>query len=404
MQKSTNVYHSSKAAAVDDASTESSNASSESVRLKSKQAGSYSKQASQSSNNKPAMSNFSSKSSKAHAHPNGHSFTPDEKPDELTEADQQKLLGSFSAEKGKPVEVVFAFDSTGSMSSCLAQVRSKIHTTVQRLMKDIKKLRIGIMNMGDYCDGKLALAVLDLTGDQASICNFVNNSASTSGGDAAECYELVLQAARKRISWTPEASKALVVIGDCEPHPPSYTTEKIDWFAELDGLAEMGVKIYGVRAMNNVYSEPFYNELCKRTGTVAIRFAQFESIVNMFLAICYREASPQQLQKFEKEISEQGQLNGEMKSIMQNLAQANPTKSKTTTDSALDGLDWWNFERTKNSPPQYTLKNGIWVPMSGGGRGADVFVDATDEPVRVSDAPPRSTSFFGRMFGSLFAS
>ena len=78
------------------------------------------------------------------------------------------------------------------------------------------------------------------------------------------------------LSWTPESSRALVMIGDEVPHPPSYTTEKFNWFDECDHLAEMGVKIYGVRALHQTHAIPFYEEMAERTGGVSINFNSFQ--------------------------------------------------------------------------------------------------------------------------------
>lgn len=74
------------------------------------------------------------------------------------------------------------------------------------------------------------------------LCKFVDEVSSTGGGDAPEAYELALREARF-FSWDDDAAKALVVIGDEVPHPPSYTTEKINWWEELDCLVNLGVKI-----------------------------------------------------------------------------------------------------------------------------------------------------------------
>ncbi len=45
------------------------------------------------------------------------------------------------------------------------------------------------------------------------------------------------------MSWEEDTSKALVMIGDEVPHVPSYTTENINWWDELDCLINLGVKI-----------------------------------------------------------------------------------------------------------------------------------------------------------------
>ncbi|GJD17992.1 hypothetical protein RIVM261_029480 [Rivularia sp. IAM M-261] len=50
------------------------------------------------------------------------------------------------------IEVVFSFDTTGSMYPCLTQVRRRIKETVTRLMNELPLIKIGIIAHGDYCD------------------------------------------------------------------------------------------------------------------------------------------------------------------------------------------------------------------------------------------------------------
>ena len=75
------------------------------------------------------------------------------------------------------VEVVFSFDTTGSMYPCLTQVRRNIKSTVTRLFEEIPGIRIGIIAHGDYCDkgSSYVTKALDLTPDADAICKFVEN-------------------------------------------------------------------------------------------------------------------------------------------------------------------------------------------------------------------------------------
>ena len=57
-----------------------------------------------------------------------------------------------------------------------------------------------------------------------------------------QCYEWVLHQAQ-RLDWAEDSAKALVVIGDCEPHEVTYTDQHINWHDELDLLKAMGVKV-----------------------------------------------------------------------------------------------------------------------------------------------------------------
>ena len=71
----------------------------------------------------------------------------------------------------------------------------------------------------------------------------MQNVSGTGGGDFDECYELVLRQARTEFSWTPGSQRALVMIGDADPHSPAEALrqggESIDWEVELDQLVNM---------------------------------------------------------------------------------------------------------------------------------------------------------------------
>ena len=50
--------------------------------------------------------------------------------------------------------------------------------------------------------------------------------------------------ASRRLSWSDndQLTKALVVLGDATPHPPSFTDQRIHWKQELEILKQKGVK------------------------------------------------------------------------------------------------------------------------------------------------------------------
>lgn len=207
------------------------------------------------------------------------------------------------------IEVVFSFDTTGSMYPCLTQVRRKIKETVTRLLDEIPGIRIGIIAHGDYCDAGNTYVTkhLDLSGDVATICNFVQNVEPTGGGDAPECYELVLHEAQS-LSWTPTNSKTLVLIGDDIPHAPAQTPQKLNWRQEVDKLAQMGITVYGIQALNRQHATLFYKELAEKSGGFHLNLDQFSYITDFFLAVCYQQSSNEQLQAYEQEVVSQGRM------------------------------------------------------------------------------------------------
>lgn len=208
-----------------------------------------------------------------------------------------------------PIEVTFSFDTTGSMYPCLTQVRRNIKNSIDRLFAEIPGIRIGIIAHGDYCDAGSSYVTkkLDLSRDINAISRFVETAEQTGGGDAPECYEFVLHEARS-LSWTPEATKALVLIGDDVPHPPAYTERRLNWRAEVDKLATRGVPVYGVQALNRSHATPFYTELAHKSGGFHLSLDQFSYITDMFLAICYKQSSDDRLQSYEKEVIQERRM------------------------------------------------------------------------------------------------
>lgn len=104
------------------------------------------------------------------------------------------------------LDMVIAFDTTGSMAQYIEAVRKEVMDLIPNLFKNNDDLRLGIVAFGDYCDMKNAYEFgnayqcLMPTNDQKAIINFVKNSKDTSGGDGDEFYELVI---RKIVNETP---------------------------------------------------------------------------------------------------------------------------------------------------------------------------------------------------------
>ena len=232
-----------------------------------------------------------------------------------------------------PLEVVFSFDTTGSvifffnkqinktkflrfmcyphfkMFACLAEVRRGVEQAVARLQAEVPGIRIAIIAHGDYCDANSTYVTrqLPFTQDGAALCRFVRTVGATGGGDADECYELVLHEACG-LPWTPGSTRALVLIGDSNPHGPAYPLNKqrINWKTECEALRLAAVRVYAVQALNRREATAFYREMASLTDGFHLRLDQFSSIVNFMLAICFREEGGQALDRLETEVAGAG--------------------------------------------------------------------------------------------------
>ncbi|XP_060066491.1 uncharacterized protein LOC132546792 [Ylistrum balloti] len=301
------------------------------------------------------------------AKPSDSSTTTNE---ETSEALKEDVLASFDT-GGKNVEVVFCFDTTGSMSCNLEKVRQNIKDTCTRLIRDIPGIRIGIMAHGDYCDQDVyVIKSIDLTSDVAQLVHFVTNTPSTCGGDSPECYEWALRKAQQ-LDWSENSAKAFVVIGDCEPHPPSYTDQHINWRDEMEVLKGMGVKVYGVHCQTySSTAENFYGLLSEETGGCLLKLVHFSLITEMFLAVCYREAAPEQLEAYTEELEQEGKLSGDTKELMKQLdtkpedmAGEDRDKEKSATKQRYVSAAWWDVSLDKDQIPkyEYDAQNDRWT-------------------------------------------
>jgi len=162
---------------------------------------------------------------------------------------------------------------------------------IEQLMTDLPSIRVGIMCHGDYCDKYNYITTFrDLSRDADKIVAFVKWVRATGGGDAPEAYELALRQCAKQMSWREDHAKALVMIGDSIPHPPSFTPYAIDWEEEVADLAKKGVKIYSVQCGNDFIASSFYETMARATGGSYLCLKDIHLIRDMFMGVCYREA------------------------------------------------------------------------------------------------------------------
>lgn len=215
-------------------------------------------------------------------------------------------------------DVVFSFDTTGSMSACIKEVRKQVKETVTRLFKDIPEIKIGIVAHGDYCDEKSTylMKFVDITDDQAALISFVENVGSTGGGDYPEAYEYVLNKVQS-FSWNANSMRALVMIGDAYPHPVNDNPHKLDWRNEVEELKKMDINIYSVQALCNGHglSYTFYKQMAAMTNGYHLFLDQFVYIIDMFIAICYRQKGNEQVEQYEQELIKKNGGTGLSKSM-----------------------------------------------------------------------------------------
>ena len=216
------------------------------------------------------------------------------------------------------LDLVVSFDTTGSMYPVLAQVRQEIEDFVKDMFTEFTDLRLGVIAHGDYCDegDPYTIRVMDLTRDEEKLCRFVRETDKTYGGDADECYELVLNTARKVVNWREDAQHVLIMIGDASPHGVHYPQNKehLDWKEEAKQLGKEDVKIFSVHALAYYRSSSrgFYKAIAELSGGVYLTLDQFNEIVELIKATCYQQGGEEKLNEYISIIRDNGKMTHSM--------------------------------------------------------------------------------------------
>lgn len=175
----------------------------------------------------------------------------------MSNQEEKNITKEVISQVGKNTTVLFTFDTTGSMLQCINDVRNKLRDLAELMFQDIPNLKLGFIAHGDYCDKENCLHLLDFTNNIKDIMNFINSAPNTSGGDAPECYELVLNKAAT-MSW-PESGGVMIMIGDDVPHSPEDNPDHLDWKEELKKLKSKNIKVFPLQCMQSKYRNSINN-------------------------------------------------------------------------------------------------------------------------------------------------
>lgn len=219
----------------------------------------------------------------------------------------EKGMKDIAPKKVGMLDMVIAFDTTGSMAAYIDDVRRQVADLIPRLFKDNDDLRLGIVAFGDYCDmnGKNvfgdAYQCLPLTRNENSIIKFIKNTKDTCGGDGDEFYELVIKKIVEETSWRHGSTRSILLISDAEPHELGYTYKnyvvrnQIDWRHEAKKASKRRIKIDTV----SINPLPWYKELSAMTNGVNVPFSSSSYTADLIVAGTMARGSSKQRKEFD---------------------------------------------------------------------------------------------------------
>ncbi len=245
--------------------------------------------------------------------------------EEPVNTEKKAFDGVAPKEIGK-LDMVIAFDTTGSMAAYIGAVRKEVSDLVPKLFRDNPDLRLGIVAFGDYCDmpnaqeyGK-AYQCIQPTDNENELIRFIKDSQDTSGGDGDEFYELVIKKIVEETPWREGSTRSILLIADAHPHRLGYSYEniivdnKIDWREEASKAASMKIKIDTV----TITDASWFKELSDMTNGTSIPFHTGYKTGRLVEAAIYAKGSMVSRELFDTMEADLGD-DAEMKAVYRKL-------------------------------------------------------------------------------------
>lgn len=210
------------------------------------------------------------------------------------------------------LDMVIAFDTTGSMAQYIDAVRKEVSDLIPQLFKDNEDLRLGIVAFGDYCDMNnsqdfgSAYQCIAPTDNENELIKFVLNSKDTSGGDGPEFYELVIKKIVEETKWREGSTRSILLIADAVPHEVGYCYDnivnnaQIDWRVEARKAADKKIKIDTV----TITEAPWFREVSALTNGVSVPFHTGYKTAELLRASVMSRGSMQARHHFDKLMEE----------------------------------------------------------------------------------------------------
>lgn len=205
--------------------------------------------------------------------------------------------GPARAAAGQPVDVLFVFDTTGSMGGALAQAKTQVTDAITSVRAGYPDSEFALGTVADYDPGDTPWALKQpLTSDPSLVQAALDPLTATGGGDTPEAYGRALYEAANNtgIGWRSGAKHILILVNDDVPHdndlnegvpadiqtqPSPWNTgvdagpdgvvgtaDDIDWQAQLASLKTRGIVFATVFYSGASAYLPYWDWWTKQTG------------------------------------------------------------------------------------------------------------------------------------------
>jgi hypothetical protein len=176
---------------------------------------------------------------------------------------EHTTLARVQIPKAPPrVELVFALDTTGSMSGLIDGAKRKIWSIAQFIAQGQPKpdVRIGLVAYRDVGD-EYVTRFYDLSGDLDAVFENLSSFEAGGGGDTPEHVSKALFDAVTRTSWTADQGtlKQIYLVGDAPPHTDYH--DGYDYLKIARRAHELGIHINTIRCGGDHDTELVWNQI-----------------------------------------------------------------------------------------------------------------------------------------------
>ena len=164
------------------------------------------------------------------------------------------------------IEVVFALDTTSSMSGLIDAAKEKIWSIASTMAaaQPAPEIRMGLVAFRDRGDAYVT-RVFDLTDDLDSMYATLMDFKAEGGGDTPESVNAALVDAVHSISWSddPDAYQVIFLVGDSPPHM-DYAGE-VTYPEIMARASNNGIVVNAIRCGTNPETEQRWREIAGLT-------------------------------------------------------------------------------------------------------------------------------------------
>lgn len=193
------------------------------------------------------------------------------------------------------LDIVICFDSTGSMSGEIDQVKKQIDRIGNILIKLVPKARISLCTYRDQGDEYLARGI-PLTSNIQELKGFLNGVQAGGGGDHPESVDEGLRWSLSKNQFRSNARKVILIFGDAPPHPENLK-KCVEMAAGFKGQ-DKGV-VSTVTCRNSTPMDEFYEIAAAGGGEAFISENQREIMQQLIVLVFGSRHRDKVLEAFE---------------------------------------------------------------------------------------------------------